>query len=600
MKTDFLNRPISQESLNPAFGPMNNTGQPVWSRGEILPVMACITVGLAMALLPAIIQWLKRGYMIWIGNGDELFMLALGSQAYFNHPAYLSDPVLASGGVSLFRQLPLLPGVWMARDLGLGPLGIDVCWRILAGLSLAVTWYLLIRHHVPTPWIAAAFAMVMLADVGLLRAGLFLRQVQVLASELRGHSDVATGGLLHSEWRVATPALTMAYLLLNLWLVMRARQTPTRRSLVLSGVSFGLLFHVYPYFWTTAVAALALAFLIDHGHGRVYLWTGLIGGLIGSYRIFWDVMLMGATPPDWLIRSDKFAHVDRFTDMKLPIVATLVLIVGFIWIWRQHRDLIYLWSMGFSGLVLFKHHVLTGLTVENYHWLYLWAPCCSLLLLLMLVALLPRNGPKARLALAGLLVVCLADAFIGLDLRVVESLQAKAGLVLAKSYCEYQDQRIASGAQRFASNSTVAGEEQFINFASIFENQRPLDNYWVFLSPHVTDAEWDQRIALNSYLLDRNRATFEAEQREKLKLMQVGWGPWTRDATDGYRRVVNRLAAFDAVVRDPYSALNRFGVRYLGLRADEPPPSYVTRQNWTPVQEGPYWQVWERPTSPRG
>ena len=118
--------------------------------------------------------------------------------------------------------------------------------------------------------------------------------------------------------------VTMAYLLFNLWLVTRARQTPTRRSLVLSGVSFGLLFHVYPYFWTTAAAALVLAFLIDQGHRRVYLWTGLIGGLIGSYRIFWDMMLKRGTPPDWLIRSDKFVHLDRFTDLKFPIVASLV------------------------------------------------------------------------------------------------------------------------------------------------------------------------------------------------------------------------------------------------------------------------------------
>ena len=48
----------------------------------------------------------------------------------------------------------------------------------------------------------------------------------------------------------------------------------------------------------------------------------------------------------------------------------------------------------------------------------------------------------------------------------------------------------ASGAQRMA-----AGDFQFTNFASILENQRPLDNYWVFLSPQVTDAEWDQRVA---------------------------------------------------------------------------------------------------------
>ncbi len=598
MTREFLNQPLSPAAVNSGFEASNKTGQSVWGRGEILPITACIIVGLAMALLPAIIQWFKLGYMIWIGNGDELFMLALGSQAYFNHPAYLSDPVLVSGGASLFRQLPLLPGIWMAWVLGLGPLGIDVCWRILAGLSLAVTWYLLIRQLVPRPWVAAALVIVMLVDVGLLSAGLFFRQVQVFTSVLTGSPNLVVGDFVHSEWRVATPALTMAYLLLNLWLVTRARQTPTRCFLVLSGVSFGLLFHVYPYFWTTAAAALVLAFLIDQGHRRVYLWTGLVGGLIGSYRIFCDMMLKRGTPPDWLIRSDKVVHVDRFTDMKLPIVASLVLIVGFIWIWRQRRDLIYLWSMGFSGLVLFKHHILTGLTIENYHWLYLWAPCCSLLLLLMVVALLPRHGPKARLALAGLMVLCLADAFIGLSLRVAESLQAKAGLVLVKNCYEYQVQRIESGAPRFVPNSTVAGEHQFINFASILENQRPLDNYWVFLSPQVTDAEWDERIALNNYLLDRNRATFEADQREGLKLRLGGWGPWTRDASDGERRVVNRLAAFDGAVRDPESALNRFGVRYLGLRAGESPPSYLARQKWTRVQAGPFWQIWERSASP--
>jgi hypothetical protein len=598
MTRESLNQPLSRAAVNPDFEATNRTGQAIWYRGEFLPITACIIVGLAMALLPAIIQWFKLGYMIWIGNGDELFMLALGSEAYFNHPAYLSDPALVSGGVSLFRQLPLLPGVWMAWVLGLGPLGIDVCWRILAGLSLAATWYLLIRHFVPRPWIAAALAIVLMVDVGLLSTGLFFRQVQVFSAMLEGSPNPTGGDFIHVEWRVATPALTMAYLLLNLWLVTRARQTPTRRSLVLSGVSFGLLFHVYPYFWTAAAAALVLAFLIDQGHRRVYLWTGLIGGLIGSYRIFYDMMLKRGTSPDWLIRSDKFVHVDRFTDLKLPIVASLVLIVGFIWIWRQRRDLIYLWTMGFSGVVLFKHHILTGLNIENYHWLYVWAPCCSLLLLLMVVSLLPRHGPKARLALAGLMVLCLADAFIGLSLRVAESLRAKAGLDLVKNYYEYQLQRIESGTPSFVPNSTVAGEHQFINFASILENQRPLDNYWVFLSPHVTDEEWDQRIALNSYLLDRNRATFEANQRDVFRLRQGGWGPWTRDSSDGERRVVNRLAAFDGVVRDPESALNRFGVRHLGLRAGESPPPYLTRQNWTRIQEGPFWQVWERPASP--
>ena len=227
MTGESLNQPLPSATVDSGFETSNKTGQSVWGRGEILPIAACIIVGLAMALLPAIIQWFKLGYLIWIGNGDELFMLALGSQAYFNHPAYLSDPVLVSGGASLFRQLPLLPGVWMAWILGLGPLGIDVCWRILAGLSLAVTWYLLIRQLVPRPWVVAALVIVMLVDVGLLSASLFVRQVQLLTSVLKRSPNPTGGDFFHAEWRFATPALTMAYLLLNLWLVTRARRTPT-------------------------------------------------------------------------------------------------------------------------------------------------------------------------------------------------------------------------------------------------------------------------------------------------------------------------------------------------------------------------------------
>ncbi len=122
----------------------------------------------------------------------------------------------------------------------------------------------------------------------------------------------------------------------------------------------------------------------------------------------------------------------------------------------------------------------------------------------------------------------------------------------------------------------------------------------MFLSPYVIDAEWDERVALNCYLLDRDRATFEAQQREAFRLRSVAgtWGPWTRDAEEGKRRVKGRLAAFDDVVKDPESALNRYGVRYLGLRAEQVPPSYLARQGWVRIQEGPTWHIWERPPAP--
>ena len=386
--------PLDQpHTPSPEFCPSREPDQETKAaryRAELSPILSCVLVGLVMALLPAIIQWCKIGSLIWIGGGDELFMLALGSQAYFNHPSYLSDPVLASGGTSLFRQLPLLPGVWMAWALDLGPLGIDVCWRILAGVSLPVTWYLLIRHCGPKPWVAAALTWILLVDCGLLGAGVIVRQAQAFFRMCTQGEHFLKEDFWHAEWRVATPALTMAFLLLNLWLVCRARRSPGRAAIALSGASFGLLFHVYPYFWTAASAALALALLIDRGHRNVYFWTALIGGAIGSYRIYWDMMLKRGTAADWLVRSDKFVQVSRFSDLKPPLVATLVLALGFVWIWRQRRDLIYLWTMALSGYLLFKHHVITGLDIENYHWFYVWAPCCSLLMLLMIVSVLPR------------------------------------------------------------------------------------------------------------------------------------------------------------------------------------------------------------------
>src|SRR5262249_49632313 len=150
--------------------------------------------------------------------------LALGSQAYHNHPSYLADPVFASGGASLFRQLPLLPGVWLAWLLDLGPGGIDNAWRVLGGITLGIAWYVLIRQLTPGRWIAAMLSAILLTDLGLLGSGLFFRQAQSLVRLLRGSPNLIDGPFLHSEWRVASPALTMVYLLINLWLTIRARQ----------------------------------------------------------------------------------------------------------------------------------------------------------------------------------------------------------------------------------------------------------------------------------------------------------------------------------------------------------------------------------------
>jgi hypothetical protein len=481
--------------------------------------------------------------------------------------------------------------------LGLGPLGIDVCWRILSGMSIAATWYLLVRHFVRKPWIATALSAILLVDCGLLGAGIGFRQVQAFARLLAGSPNLIRGDLLHRQWRVAAPALTMAYLLLHLWLVTRSRQISSRLWVVLSGISFGLLFHVYPYYWTAATVALALAFLIDHGHRRVYACTALIGVPLGALRLYWDWMLKQSTSPDWLVRSDKLVAVSRYVDLKPPFVAGLILVLSLIWIWRRRRDAIYLWTMALAGYVLFKSHIVTGYNIENYHWFYVWGPCCSLLLLLLLVDLLPGHGSKARAAFITVVGLAAVSVVMGVSLRVAESLKAPAGLLLVEKCANYQAQRIDSGRVPLVSGSTAAGDDHFACVATILENLHPLDNYWVFLSPQVTDQEWYDRTALNGYLLGQDRASFAASASARFLITSsTGWGPWTRDARDGEGRHRAVLSAYDAVASDVGAALDRFRVRYVGLPARQDPPGYLVKGGWVHLENGPFWQVWERIT----
>lgn len=569
-----------------------------------LPFGLCVGAGLLLSTLPHLLWWARRGEPVWFADYDELSLyLPIISQAYYNHPFRLGDPTQAEGGATLFPWLQMAPAVLIARGLGLGMTSIGLIWRIWAGLAVGAGWYLALRRPARGSWIAAALALLLMTDGGILSGLPVLRQASHALALTTGPGYerlTATIPILCLQWRLITPGLSLPFLLLQAWLLARALSRPDdRAALALAACGFGLLFYVYFYYWTAAGLALLLCMVLDPSRRRVYFLTGLIGTILGAPMVLAQAWLKQSTSDDWLMRSDKFVQIPRFSELNLHPSLYLIL-PALAWILlRRRRDLTYLWALAAAGWLLTNHQVVSGLQIENFHWDYVRGPALAALLLLIAVDELPRwVRPRAAAALLGL--VCVAQFGLSAGLRAIEALESRSSREIMKEYEAYLEQRRRPDAPRFGPRAVLAGDQGFVDPAVALENVRPLEQYSVLFSPAVGNDEWDARIALNEYLADQDRERFVDRQRRYLgsrdqrSAVKGGvWGPWRRDAAALEARVRARLEAFDAVRADPAGALERFAVAYIILSADKSLPAQLDVA-WSPIQDGPHWRIWER------
>jgi len=144
------------------------------SSANWLPVASVVAFGILMSTLPHGVIWARSGSPLWVTDDDELGVyLATASQTYLNHPTYLTDPVFATPRPTIFPWLTIVPGMLVARVLGLGPLAVSIVWRFLGGASIALGWYAVLHHLVRRQGMAAAGAVVLLAESQLLSGRIF-------------------------------------------------------------------------------------------------------------------------------------------------------------------------------------------------------------------------------------------------------------------------------------------------------------------------------------------------------------------------------------------------------------------------------------------
>ena len=128
--------------------------------------------------------------------------------------------------------------------------------------------------------------------------------------------------------------------------------------------------------------------------------------------------------------------------------------------------------------------------------------------------------------LGAIVAGCLVHLGIGSYLRVLEAERTIVTREIMEGYARYREQE-RRDRPAFEPNATIAGDPEFVNFAVVRENLRPLEHFSALVTPSLTDREWNLRIALNAFLRNRPRGVSVPSSENAFRyiiMKQAGWG----------------------------------------------------------------------------
>jgi len=559
----------------------------------LVPIATVLAVGFAFSFLPYFLWWHRIGHFAYIADKDNQYYLQLASRLYYGNPLSMRD-VVVPAATTMYQSFQFLPAVLLVRVLGLPVLEINTVWHLWAAIALPLAFYLVFFHWLQRPWAAACCAIIMLVDCGVSTTEPFVIQALRIFQTVTGRLPVLYDGQdLLGQWRIIDPALGMPFLLLQVLFVSAAVERPQSGSVPLAaGISTALLFYVWFYYWSAAVAALSIGFVLDRSARRTYATILVIGLAAGAPAIIEGLITKPLLDPQALHRIGFFAAVPRLASFLLPKAGLLALFVTGVWIWRKPtRDGLYLWCLSLAALGLSNNHIISGLDLRAGHWRNIWGAGLSILVFVMAAQLLRDNLRLSRAAMTIVTAaIVLAEVSTGAVLRTIEVERGINARVAADGYRALVSQTRLNAPGLFPVGAVVAGDEEFCDLASIVSGTRPLAGYAAFLSLGLSDQEWEAREALNAHLEGLSEQDFH---KQAIHLASgYGWGE-SANPQKSLTVEAGMMREFRKMEDRSELETEASGVRYVALQAKQPDPEYL-KHGWSLVDAGPYWRVWTK------
>jgi hypothetical protein len=371
----------------------------------ILPVVA-ITL---LAILPQINFWLKRGTQ-WHGtyaslHGDE-FLYSAYLNALIDGRPRRNDPFTGSdlGSRSLpettfsIQIVPALVISTFARTFGLSAatafIALTVMGAVLAALSV---FWLLVS-------ITADEKLSAIGVVFVFCLGTFVARQGLLGLLL--NRDLLIFGLPFLRRYQPVAAFFLFFILSTfIWRALTSESARgVRRDSLLAGVTFAILVFSYLYLWTAALAWLACLAL---------LWM-LLGPTmhrlrnLGVFAIVGSLAMIAFIPYCYLVshRSHTLDSAQTLIDthrpdlLRMPEIIGICIVIALVVAWRRGKislhdpRVLFAASFAFLPVLVFNQQVLTGKSMQPFHFEDFIVNYVSLVSLVILVKLVWRTIPQ--------------------------------------------------------------------------------------------------------------------------------------------------------------------------------------------------------------
>lgn len=581
---------------------------------DVWACLACMLVGMVLATLPHLAWAIESGTPDYLADGDDVYYLTL-ARAPYHGEARLRDPFVPPSRdlPSLYSNLQFVPLSKLAGALGLPPQRVGLLWRVVGGLAMGFSIYVLFRRLLRSTRHPVAFALgcgvVFLADDGVITGRNLIQDLIYLltpADALKPRGSLNGLGL----YRIVTPILNLQFLLLLAAALVGTRDRVPRRWVVLGMGCLALCVHFYFFFWTAAVVALgglvatslaaALAWRQDAERrdaklvGAKVAALVLVGGMaLGTPQILSNARTFSS--PEYkpiLERSQRGRAIDagepkrwlytrfpwHWAHAALGAVAVFALGMGL---------LEPIWWLAVAGYAMMNSALVTGLEFENFHWIYVASAFGEVLVLGGLVLAVDRWWPSGRRGLATLAIVPVATLAMGFAWRWHHALHAPETLDHVRALAELRP--LQPDLARLGPERTLVGPNM-ARVALLYSRSGMLyQRNQSAISSLIPMRELNERHALDAWLRGLDEADYrEVARYPSFEVGQIRAKPELTADVLGRQR----LEIFGEIERDPTPFLDRYHPDAFLQPTAAPAPR--RGGPWRLVRESPDWNLWTK------